>query len=326
MTPPGHDDGAPIAAPLRVGVLGAGRSRQGLGPFLARAFEATGAIVVAVAGRDAAGGARAASELAAALGHPVAAAPDALALARSVDALVVAAPVGGHLAGLDAALAAGVPCLCEKPLVAVADFAAGLQRIADFRARGLLLAENCQWPEALPALRVLHPEALRGPVRSVTMGLSPADPGPAMVADSLSHVLSVVQAVADVPADALPSDVRQSDPSPAASANVVAFTLPASTGPVTVELRLQVCPTQPRPAWLAIDGQRIERRIEPGYRITFVTPDGRAVAAEDPLWRLVYGLRPLLPRAPRERTDAFADAVALRLRLYAAVLGALARG
>lgn len=326
MTPPGHEDGAPSAVPLRVGILGAGRSRQGLGPFLARAFEAVGATVAAVAGRDEAGGARAASEIAALLGHPVAAAPDALALARRVDVLVVAAPVAGHLAGLDAALAAGVPCLCEKPLVDAADLAAGLQRVAAFRARGLLLVENCQWPEVLPALRALHPMALRTPPRAVAMGLSPAEPGPAMVADSLSHVLSVVQAVADLPADALPTNVRQSDPSPSATANLVAFTVPARGGSVDVELRLQVCPTQPRPAWLAVDGHRIDRRIDPGYRITFVAPDGREVAAEDPLWRLVYGLRQLLPNAPRERTDAIADAVALRLRLYAAVLGALAGG
>lgn len=326
MTPPGHEDGAPSAVPLRVGILGAGRSRQGLGPFLARAFEAVGATVAAVAGRDEAGGARAASEIAALLGHPVAAAPDALALARRVDVLVVAAPVAGHLAGLDAALAAGVPCLCEKPLVDAADLAAGLQRVAAFRARGLLLVENCQWPEVLPALRALHPMALRTPPRAVAMGLSPAEPGPAMVADSLSHVLSVVQAVAELPADALPTNVRQSDPSPSATANLVAFTVPARGGSVDVELRLQVCPTQPRPAWLAVDGHRIDRRIDPGYRITFVAPDGREVAAEDPLWRLVYGLRQLLPNAPRERTDAIADAVALRLRLYAAVLGALAGG
>lgn len=326
MTPPGHEDGAPSAVPLRVGILGAGRSRQGLGPFLARAFEAVGATVAAVAGRDEAGGARAASEIAALLGHPVAAAPDALALARRVDVLVVAAPVAGHLAGLDAALAAGVPCLCEKPLVDAADLAAGLQRVAAFRARGLLLVENCQWPEVLPALRALHPMALRTPPRAVAMGLSPAEPGPAMVADSLSHVLSVVQAVADLPADALPTNVRQSDPSPSATANLVAFTVPARGGSVDVELRLQVCPTQPRPAWLAVDGHRIDRRIDPGYRITFVAPDGREVAAEDPLWRFVYGLRQLLPNAPRERTDAIADAVALRLRLYAAVLGALAGG
>lgn len=323
MTAPAHPYPLP-AAPLRVGILGAGRSRQGLGPFLARAFEAAGATVAAVAGRDAAGSARAAAELAAALGHPVAAAADALALARAVDALVVAAPVAGHLAGLDAALAAGVPCLCEKPLVAAADLAAGLQRVAAFRARGLLLAENCQWPEVLPTLRALHPAALRTPPRTLAMGLSPAEPGAAMVADSLSHVLSVAQAVVDLPPDARPGRVRQSDASPTATANVVAFTLPARSGPLDVELHLAVCPSQPRPAWLAVDGWRMDRRIGAGYRITFAAPDGREQPCEDPLFRLVYGLGPLLTQAPRERTLAFADAVALRLRLYAGILAGLA--
>ncbi|MFN9706514.1 MAG: hypothetical protein ACK595_17065, partial [Planctomycetota bacterium] len=55
----------PPAAPLRIGIFGAGRSRQGLGAFLARAFEAAGATVAAVAGRAAAGGVRAAGALAA---------------------------------------------------------------------------------------------------------------------------------------------------------------------------------------------------------------------------------------------------------------------
>jgi hypothetical protein len=313
----------PPAAPLRVGILGAGRSRQGLGPFLARALEAAGATVVAVAGRDLAGGQRAAAELEALLGHPVAAASDAVALARAVDALVVAAPVAGHLAGLDAALAAGVPCFCEKPLVAAEDAAAGLQRIAAFRARGLLLAENCQWPEVLPTLRALHPDALRTPPRKVAMGLSPAEPGPAMVADSLSHVLSVAQAVAELAPTAAPLRVRQSNPSPSATANLVAFAVPTSAGPLDIELHLQVCATQPRPAWLQVDGWRMDRRIGPGYRISFAAADGRELPCEDPLARLVYGLRPLLQQATRERTHALADAVALRLRLYAAVLAAL---
>jgi hypothetical protein len=287
--------------------VGAGRSRQGLGPFLARAFEAAGATVVAVAGRDADGGVRAAGELTALLGHPVAAAADAMALARAVDALVVAAPVAGHLAGLDAALAAGVPCLCEKPLVAAADLAAGLQRLAAFRARGLLLAENCQWPEVLPTLRALHPAALRTPPRTLAMGLAPAEAGPAMVADSLSHVLSVAQAIADLPPDAQATDVRQSDASPTAARNVVACTLPTRHGP------------------LAVDGCRMDRRIGPGYRITFAAPDGREQPCDDPLFRLVYGLRPLLTQTTRERTLAFVDAVALRLRLYAGILDALGR-
>jgi hypothetical protein len=321
--PPPQPSPPTPSARRRVGIVGASRTRQGLGPFLASAFEAAGCVVTAVAGRDAAGAERAAAELAARLRHPVAAAPDAAALARAVDLLVVAAPVPGHLDGLDAALAAGIPCLCEKPLVAAADVAAGLQRVAAFAARGLLLAENCQWPFVLPAVFELYPELRGRAVRRVAMGLGPAWPGPAAIVDSLSHVLSVVQALVPLPADALPRDVRQSDAGAGALRNEVAFSLPGPAGSIDVSLHLEVTPDPPRPAWLALDGCRADRRLGPDYSHAFVGADGRAVNVQDPLHQLVYGLTASLPPATRESTRTQADVIALRLRLYAAVLAAL---
>lgn len=314
------------ARPRRVGVVGAGRSRQGLGPFLARACEVAGMHVAAVAGRDRAAAERAATALAAQLGHPVAAAADAAQLAREVDLLVVAAPVEAHLAGLDAALAAGVPCLCEKPLVAAADSTAGLLRVAQFRQRGLLLMENCQWPFVLPALFELYPELVGRQVRAVAMGLGPAWPGPAMVADSLSHVLSVVQALAALGPDTRAEQVRQADGGAAAARNEVRFVLRGAAAPIEVSLHLARCPEPPRPAWLEVDGRRIDRRLGPAYEQSFVAADGRAVIVRDPLQQLVYGLAANLQAEPRERTPALADAIALRLRLYADVLVALGAG
>lgn len=319
---------APSAGPSppRIGIVGAGRTRQGLGPYLARWFESAGCRVTAIAGRDAERTRAVAAELAAGLGHAVAVAADTAELARAVDALVVASPVPGHLAGLDAALAAGVPCLCEKPLVAAADRDAGLARIARFRAQGLLLEENCQWPFVLPALWQLHPELVGRPVRTVAMGLGPGWAGPAMVADSLSHVLSVVQALAEIEPDAPPADVRQTDGGPAAARNIVQFRLIGGRGPIDVALHLEHCPQQPRPAWLAVDGARIDRRLGPDYAISFVAADGRTANVQDPLRQLVYGFAANLPRTNRERITALADAVAVRLRLYAGVLDRLAAG
>ncbi|MBL8754827.1 MAG: Gfo/Idh/MocA family oxidoreductase [Planctomycetes bacterium] len=320
MSPPAD----PPATSLRrrVGIVGAGRSRQGLGPFLARAFAAEGWRVSGVSGRDSAGAERAASELAGGLGQPVAAFASARELAATVDLLVVAAPVEAHLAGLDAALAAGVPCLCEKPLVAAVERDAGLQRVAEFARRGLALFENCQWPFVLPALLALHPGLVGAPVRSLAMGLSPALPGRAMVADSLSHLLSVLQALVPLPPDTMPSSVRQRDRDPAAVQNEVAFAVRGAAGPVEVSLHLQVVPSQPRPAWLAVNGCRIDRRIGAGYAISFATPDGRSMNVRDPLQELVYRVGQSLLPGPRERTEAPAD-LALRIRLYAAILQAL---
>ncbi|MGB3968094.1 MAG: hypothetical protein WBO45_15265, partial [Planctomycetota bacterium] len=216
------------------------------------------------------------------------------------------------------------PCLCEKPLVAAADAAAGLQRIAAFRRRGLLLAENCQWPLVLPALFELHPELRRTPVRSVAMGLGPAAAGRAMVEDSLSHLLSVVQALVPLHPGALPAAVRQGDGGALATRNDVHFTLSGPDGPIAVELQLQQCPQQPRPAWLAVNGRRIDRRLGPDYSHAFVAADGRAVHVRDPLHQLVDGVIAAVRAGSGAANVARADGIALRLRLYAAILEALA--
>ncbi|MEQ1634929.1 MAG: Gfo/Idh/MocA family oxidoreductase, partial [Planctomycetota bacterium] len=182
--------------PLRIGLVGAGRSRNGLGPFLASACEKAGARVVAVAGRDAERAAHHAEELAQRLKHPVEARADLQALcAGGIDALVIASPQEAHLAALRAAASNGLSCLCEKPLVDPRDAALGLAVVQQFRGQGLVLHENAQWPFVLPVLAQLfsRPE---GSPRLLEMGLSPMGGGAlSMVADSLPHLLSLCLAV-----------------------------------------------------------------------------------------------------------------------------------
>lgn len=307
-------------APLRIGVVGAGRARQGTGPYLAAAAEEAGAFVAAVAGRDRAGAERAAAGLAAARGHAVAAAADLGELAAGVDAVIVASPAEAHAAGLAAALGRSRPCLCEKPLLPFArrDAAAGL--IAAFAAHDVLLVEHCQWPEVLPAFFALYPGRAGCPPAEVVMGMSPAGVGRAMIEDSLSHVLSLVQALAAVDASAGVRDVRQRDTGSAAEHNVLTFTLQAMHGPVRVELRLDRCQQQPRPAWFAVDGARVDRRIGAGYAMSLVAGE-REQPLPDPLralvTRFVAWCREDDPNARRRA----ADAIRARAELGAAIVG-----
>ncbi|MCB9876223.1 MAG: Gfo/Idh/MocA family oxidoreductase [Planctomycetes bacterium] len=322
---------APRAGPgeaRRIGIVGAGRTRQGLGPYLADWFERHGCRVTAISGRDPGRTAAAGVAIAERLRHPVEVCADAQELATRVDALVVACPVPGHLDGLDAALAAGVPCLCEKPLVGPAALDAGLARVAAFRSRGLLLAENCQWPFALAAWDELF-GARPSPPREVAMGLSPSGTGPGMVEDSLSHVLSLVQALAPLPPEARVEQVRHSDRGAHAERNDVRFRIVGGAEPIDVVLHLARCPSPPRPAWFALDGRRLDREIGPAYAIAFRAADGRAAKVRDPLDLLVYRFAAdLAAEADPSRaqdldaTRAQADAIALRLRLFAAVLDA----
>ncbi|MBX3462334.1 MAG: Gfo/Idh/MocA family oxidoreductase [Planctomycetes bacterium] len=312
-------------APPRIGIVGPGRTQQGLGPYLAAAFEEAGCRVTAVAGRDAERARRGAADLAALLGHPVAAATDATALARAVDALVIASPVPSHLGALGVALQAGIPCLCEKPLVGWREVEAGRAAIRAFAAKGLLLDENCQWPFVLPTLFDLFPQLRSEPVRRVAMGLSPVGVGPSMVEDSLPHVLSLVQALAPWAGEALLHGIGQDDGAAAAERNVVRFDLRAGDRAVAVELHLARCPEPPRPAWVEVDGHRMDRRIGPGYQIAFTDGD-RVVPTPDPLRQLVYRFAGLLTKPHRDRTHALADLVDTRLRLHADILRHLAAG
>jgi predicted dehydrogenase len=305
--------------PRRLGIVGAGRTRNGLGPFLAAFAERAGLLVHGVSGRNTASAAAAATALAARLGHPVAVYADAGSLAADVDALIVSSPPAHHLEGLGAALAAGIPCLCEKPLVTPAQTAAGRAAVAEFTRRGLLLAENCQWPFVLPVLRELFPPARLQPVTAVAMGLSPAEPGVAMVQDSLSHLLSVAQALVPL-ADTEATAVALTDPTLRSPHNALTFRLrTAAGGELACALHLQVGRTQPRPAWLQVNDCRVDRRIGADYALAFAAGD-RAIAVADPMQALVYGFSQQIQEPNRERAAAAANDIARRLRLYAGII------
>ncbi|MGE3174172.1 MAG: Gfo/Idh/MocA family oxidoreductase [Planctomycetota bacterium] len=314
-------------ARLRIGVVGAGRSRNGLGPFLAQHFEAAGAQVVAVAGRTAERGRANAAALAATLGHDVAAADDLEGVfAHELDALVVASPAEQHLVALEAALQNRVACLCEKPLVTPAQLAEGRSALAGFAARGVLLAENTQWPHVLPAVTALHGPA-PAPARRLAMGLSPTGVGAvAMLEDAVPHLLSVAQALLPPAAQrtAVLAAVEVAPRDPAATACALRLRLVHDDGELQAELHLRRQLEQPRPAWLAVDDRRIDRRIGPGYSIAFAADD-REVSVEDPLRQLVRAFCAGLaaPAAARASAAAVAaPALAWRLARYGEILAA----
>ncbi|MCA8976000.1 MAG: Gfo/Idh/MocA family oxidoreductase [Planctomycetes bacterium] len=320
-----------MTAATRIGIVGAGRTRNGLGPFLASALERAGLEVAAVAGRDLASARRAAAALGAGLGHGVEACASLDELAAGVDALVISSPAEAHLEALEVALAAGLPCLCEKPLALPEQTERGLAVAAAFEAAGVLLMENCQWPFVLPALHALWPElaATATAVASLEMGLGPTGRGPTMVRDSLSHVLSLAQSVADIDAEAGVGAVRQVDAAATAERNVVQFELRRQDGgTLAVALHLEHRERQPRPAWIALDGRRVDRRLGPDYSWSLVTGDGREQALPDPMHALVYRFAaaqnpgPLDP-GPLDDPRIHIRAIVARLRWFSAIIGRL---
>jgi predicted dehydrogenase len=265
---------------LRVGVIGARRVRQGLGPFVARFLVELGAEAPcflsthaeAIPDTERALGARGYSDLAHMLAE------------QRVDALAILSPSETHERYLEAALEARLHVLCEKPLLwggaGLAVRARALEQ--RFRAAGLGLRECCQWPYTLPAYRTLHPDA--GPLRSFAMRLSPASHEPrAMLGDSLPHPLSLLQALA--PGLAEVSDLRFEALAPGALR--VAFVWRAAGDRVAVEIELVTRERPPRDASYALNGCWAERRIRPADYALFFADGAREVPVPDPLRALL---------------------------------------
>lgn len=277
-----------MSEPLRVGLVGGRRARQGLGPFVARDLRAAGADVKAFVATSETTCAQATEQLARTAG--VQPRPyldvDAMLDAEPLDALAICSPHEAHAHALELALERGLHALCEKPLVwgvAAPERCARLTRA--FNSAGLVLFENCQWPYALPAFARLHPGVLERPPRHFGMLLEPAGRGADMLGDSLPHPLSLLQQLA--PADAPRLETIRCDAgAPGGRRLRLRFRFVAADAAVESEVELHRKLTHPRENRLVVDGHAARRVVAPDYALAF-EDSGRSVPIDDPLTALV---------------------------------------
>ncbi|HEY4283933.1 MAG TPA: Gfo/Idh/MocA family oxidoreductase [Chthoniobacterales bacterium] len=308
------------AVRIPVGIVGAGRSRGGLGPFLAQFLEQEGCLVAGISGRSVERAIANAEAIGRQLGHEVKpfASPAELC-ANGISALVIASPAEFHLEALQAAAGAGLPTLCEKPLVHENHGKEGAEQIEIFSRKRLPLVENCQWPYLLPAFFQLHGPLETAERLTVEMGLGPPRPGREMVQNVVSHLLSVIQAVAPMDSGAVVTEVSIADPPFEKRQNLLRFVIATPKKAVEGSLHLEICEVGPRPAWLAINGHRMDRRVRPGYAITF-SANGTEVAVADPTPEVVRHFLELMRGRESVFVDEEHDRIRQRLSFYRQIL------
>lgn len=307
--------------PPRVGIVGARRSRQGLGPFVARDLVAAGAQVpcfLATQEVTRESARQALREIAGieARGYLDL---DAMLDRESLDALAILSPAETHARYLEVAAARRLHVLCEKPLVwGVPDLAATAARLARrFAEQELLLVENCQWPFSLPAFEALYPGAQARPPRRFAMHLEPASRGLQGLADSLPHPISLLQAL--LPGAPRVREIEFSTREPAPRLEL-RFRWETDTAACDALVALTHSEQQPRRAELEIDGHRARRLVsEAGYRLCFADAL-RSVPLPDPLTQLVAGFVGAL----REGRAAQIDPILQRMRVLAAIAASYA--
>ncbi len=313
-----------------VGLIGARRKHQGLGPFVARELHAAGATIAALVGTRAETAEAARRQLREEHRIDVRSYVDVDRMLSNerLEALAILSPNETHELYLERALSAGLHVLCEKPLVwGVADLAKRARSLVDrFAERGLLLWENCQWPYTLPAFRELHPELGQDPPEHFSMELSPISSGSRMLADALPHPLSMLQAL--VPGT--PAEIISPRFDVGPSRTLVSFEYRAGQTHTAVEVTLTPSAATLRPAAYAIDGREARRRVRlPDYEQSFSSGD-RSVAVPDPLRALIRAFLTELEErrwgASAPRSGPIADRMALLQGLVTAFETASARG
>jgi hypothetical protein len=267
-----------------IALIGARRAHQGLGPFVAKFLAQAGARIPAFVGTTRASNDLAAQELRSIAGLECAGYTDLEPLlgGHGIHAIAILSPPETHAHYLGKALEHGLHVLCEKPFVlngrdALGETEALLKR---FEHAGLLVAENCQWPRLLPAYRELFgPDALRAP-RRFAMGLAPSSQGVHMGSDSLSHPLSLLQALDPGPARVSQVEVQVHAPR---GPFTVAFRFQGPTRELECEVHLADTPERPRPAWFQFDSNRAQRLIRASDYAIFLGDGSRQVQAPDPM-------------------------------------------
>lgn len=312
----------------RVAIVGVRRVRTGLGRYFARHLVARGASVPAFLGTRPQSIA-AAREILSTDGIEASGFTDLdeLLAAVPVDALAIASPHESHLPWLERALAAGLHVICEKPLVwGVEDAAGNAARIVrEFHAKGLVLHENCPWPMTLPAFDALHPGARQGGVRDFAMWLSPYEPGAGMLLDSISHPLSLLQALTGAD-DASVEGLSFSTRDPAAARLEARFRFVTGKTRVSAIVRLQAVPEQPRPAGYAVNGFPAERHVRmQDYTLSFAD-GGRVVPVPDPMAEVVGRfVEAVSSGEPEAEARSGRRRIASRMRMLEEMVAALSR-
>ena len=278
--------------------IGARRVRQGLGPFVARHLVALGAEVPCFLGTRPRDDRRERARARRARLHGPRGAARAGAARRARHPLAL-----GDARALPRGRARGARARAVRE-------AAALERRRPRAPRGACSPsasppraccsrESCQWPYTLPAYRALHPGA--GPPRSFAMRLSPAAHEPRqMLGDSLSHPLSLLQALAGVRRARRGGRARGAARARWSCASRIARATCSVASEVAAALEPIGC--RARPAY-AVNGHWAEREIRPSdyaFRFRGRRPrGGRPRPAAGAAARLPRGAGD--PRGPRPR-------------------------
>ncbi len=287
---------AASAMPLNVAIIGPGRSKQGTGPYIARTLHQLGASIKGVVSSSLASARLASRQLKNDFGFDCQAYADLDKLLEKhcIDVIAICSPYDSHQQYLYSAIQAGCHVFCEKPLwwpsatvtseVNVQYITAEAAKLAGLcKTNNVVLQLNVQWPFTLPAYYQIYPQHRpdTASIKTFAMWLSPQSTGRNMIIDAAPHLLSMLYAL--LGSGRIQNIISGYRSNKLNAVLEIEFDYLHAAGDSKIFLALNSTSIIPKPAAYAINGGRVERRVElPNYLIVLHAPDKRLPIA-DPL-------------------------------------------
>jgi hypothetical protein len=181
---------------MNVSIIGAGRTRNGIGEFIGKFFHQVGAKITSVLGTTEKTSLQASSAL---RKYGVEAHPytdfDEMVKWGKPDAVVIASPAPTHYEYLLKSLDAGLHIFCEKPFIwrGPTNIQKNIEPIFE-KARGkkLTIAMNSQWPFSIDAYKKICGEIGIKNSNTFFIKMAPPFQGREMIPESIPHALSLL--------------------------------------------------------------------------------------------------------------------------------------
>ena len=181
---------------MKISIIGAGRTRNGIGEYIGKYFHKHGARVTSVLGTTEKTSLQASSAL---RKYGIEAHPyttfDEMVRGENPDAVVIASPSSTHYEYLLKCLDSGLHIFCEKPFL-WGDHTDIRKRIEDIfekaREKKLTIAMNSQWLFSLDSYEEICGKIGIQETSHFFMRMSPFSPGKVMIPESIPHPLSIL--------------------------------------------------------------------------------------------------------------------------------------
>ncbi len=181
---------------LNVSIVGAGRTRNGIGEHIGKYFHQHGAKVTSVLGTTATTSLQASSAL---RKYGIEAHPytnfNEMVRGEKPDAVVIASPSSTHYEYLLQCVDSRLHIFCEKPFI-WGDAIDLRKRMEDIfqkaREKKLAIAMNSQWPFSIDAYEEICGKISVKETNNFFVRMSPFSPGKVMIPESVPHPLSIL--------------------------------------------------------------------------------------------------------------------------------------